>query len=291
MDAEIIPTRRDSHMPYVTKDELVAEFQDTVKYYETEPVLIEAVESTNARTKVYPVDFAEEADVKKDGRVRVERGRTFEKAIALHKEFPDKRIAVLNFAASGTPGGGVLHGSYAQEESLCRCSSLYPSLRTDEATEGFYNYHRGNCGWKASDTCIYSPDVVIVRDDSDLICPRLRPEEFVKVDVVTCAAPHVFWNVRQTVSDDELFAIHVKRAKNILRVAAHNGVDIFVGGAFGCGAFHNPPEVVAGAWHEAMKVYGEKFDLIDFVIYVSDFEGTRERGEKSLRTFTKEFTE
>lgn len=276
-------------MPYVTKEELVKEFQDTVNYYETESVLIEAVESTTARTKVYPVDFAEEVDEKKAGRVRVETGRTFERVIELHEEFPDKRIAVLNFAASTKPGGGVKSGSYAQEESLCRCSTLYPSLLTDYATKRFYYYHIENCDWRASDTCIYSPDVIIVRDDSDLICPRLRPEEFVKVDVVTCAAPHVFRNV--VVSAEDLYSMHVSRAKNILRAAAHNEVDIFVSGAFGCGAFHNPPEIVASAWREAMKEYGGKFDLIDFVIYVSDFERIRERGENSLRVFKNEFTE
>lgn len=276
-------------MPFVTKNELIAEFWDTMNYCKEEPVLIEAVESTNARTKVYPADFSEEVSVKKKGIVRVESGRTFQKAIALHKEFLDKRIAVLNFAASGTPGGGVKNGSYAQEESLCRCSSLYPSLLTDYATKRFYYYHIENCDWRASDTCIYSPDVMIVRDDSDLICPRLRPEEFVKVDVVSCAAPHIFRNI--VVSDKDLFRMHVSRAKNILRAAAHNGADIFVGGAFGCGAFHNPPEIVASAWHEALKEYREKFDLIDFVIYVSDFEAKRESGEHNLRAFSDEFTE
>ena len=276
-------------MPFVTKNELIAEFWDTMNYCKEEPVLIEAVESTNARTKVYPADFSEEVSVKKKGIVRVESGRTFQKAIALHKEFLDKRIAVLNFAASGTPGGGVKNGSYAQEESLCRCSSLYPSLLTDYATKRFYYYHIENCDWRASDTCIYSPDVMIVRDDSDLICPRLRPEEFVKVDVVSCAAPHIFQNI--VVSDKDLFRMHVSRAKNILRAAAHNGADIFVGGAFGCGAFHNPPEIVASAWHEALKEYREKFDLIDFVIYVSDFEAKRESGEHNLRAFSDEFTE
>ena len=276
-------------MPFVTKNELIAEFWDTMNYCKEEPVLIEAVESTNARTKVYPADFSEEVSVKKKGIVRVESGRTFQKAIALHKEFLDKRIAVLNFAASGTPGGGVKNGSYAQEESLCRCSSLYPSLLTDEPEKGFYGYHRDFCGWSASDTCIYSSDVMIVRDDSDLICPRLRPEEFVKVDVVSCAAPHIFQNI--VVSDKDLFRMHVSRAKNILRAAAHNGADIFVGGAFGCGAFHNPPEIVASAWHEALKEYREKFDLIDFVIYVSDFEAKRESGEHNLRAFSDEFTE
>ncbi|MBQ7155801.1 MAG: TIGR02452 family protein [Synergistaceae bacterium] len=115
-----------------------------------------------------------------------------QKAIELHKEFPGKKIAVLNFANSGTPGGGAKSGAFAQEESICRCSTLYPSLMTETALEGFYKYHKGNCGWKASDTCIYSPDVVVCRDDSDLLCPLLRPEDFVKVDVITCSAPPRF---------------------------------------------------------------------------------------------------
>ena len=275
-------------MAYVTRDELVAEFRDTMSFCDENPILCEAVASTNARTKVYPVGFAEEVSVKKAGQVRVSAGRTFEAALELHREFPGKRIAVLNFAASGTPGGGVTGGSYAQEESLCRCSTLYPSLRT-EAAAGFYLYHHNNCGWAASDTCIYSPDVMVCRDDSDLLCERLRPEEFVKVDVITCAAPHVFRNV--VVSDEDLYSMHVKRARNILRVCAYNGVDVFVGGAFGCGAFNNPPEIVAPAWHEAMKEYGEKFDLIAFVIYVSDYPAKRESGKHNLQVFSNEFAE
>ncbi len=276
-------------MPFVTRDELVAEFRDTMSFCKDNPILLEAVASTNARTKVYPVDFSEEVSVKKAGGVRVSKGRTFEAALELHKEFPDKRIAVLNFAASGTPGGGVTGGAYAQEESLCRCSTLYPSLTTEAASEGFYSYHKKYGDWKASDTCIYSPDVVICRDDSDLLCERLQPEEFVKVDVITCAAPHVFRNV--VVSAEDLHSMHVRRARNILRVCAYNGVDVFVGGAFGCGAFHNPPELVASAWHEAMKEYGEKFDLIAFVIYVSDFPAKRKSGEDNLLAFRNEFTE
>ena len=276
-------------MAFVERDELVHEFYDTQNFCREEPILREAVGSTNLRVKVYAADFAEETEARKAGGVRVEEGRTLQKAIELHKEFPGKKIAVLNFAASGHPGGGVKDGSYAQEESICRCSTLYPSLVTDTARDGFYEYHREHCDWKASDTCIYSPDVVVCRDDSDLLCDRLSPEEFVKVDVITCAAPHVFRNV--TVAPDDLLAMHIKRAKNILRVAAYNGADILITGAFGCGAFHNPPEVVAGAWHEAMKEYGEKFDLIDFVIYVSDFPGKRAGGEKNLRIFREEFGE
>ena len=276
-------------MPFVTKNELSTVFQDTMRMCKENSFLRDAVASTNAHVRVYTEDFAEEVRVIKDGKIRVEDGRTFQKAIKLHKEFPGKKIAVLNFAASGTPGGGVQGGSYAQEESLCRCSTLYPSLMSKTAYEEFYGYHREHCDWKASDRCIYSPDVIICKDDRDLIPETLRTEEFVKADVVTCAAPHLFWDVR--IRAEEQFDIHVRRAKNILRCAAYNGADIFVSGAFGCGAFHNDPCIVAWAWREALKEYREKFDLIDFVIYISDFPAKKASGETNFISFRNEFSE
>lgn len=254
-----------------TKDELKEVFSDTLKFFEEEPILSEAIVETNRRVKVYTEDFSEETDVHKQGGVQVVKGRTLETALKVHEELPDKKIAVLNFAASQHAGGGVKWGSRAQEESICRSSTLYPSLKTETARKGFYRYHsEGDFGWKASDRCIYSPDIVICKDDNEEIPERLTPQEFVKVDVVTCAAPHIFEGVR--ISDEALFTMHVRRAKNILRSAAHNNVDIFIGGAFGCGAFRNPPEIVASAWKEVLTVYREKFDSIIFAVYCNKFE-------------------
>ena len=66
-------------------------------------------------------------------------------------------------------------------------------------------------------------------------------------------------------------------------------IDILVSGAFGCGAFHNPPEIVAKAWSEALDEYGEKFNFVDFVIYVSDFPAKHESGRHNLNVFTSMF--
>ncbi|MBQ4430361.1 MAG: TIGR02452 family protein [Synergistaceae bacterium] len=248
-----------------TREQMSELFHDTLKFFDEDATLREAVATSSDHTKVYPADFAIETDSHKAGKIRVTSGRTFQTALKLHDEFPHAKIAVLNFAASQHPGGGVFSGSRAQEESLCRSSTLYPSLKSDVAREGFYSYHHDNeCGWLASDTCIYSSDVIICRDDDDYIPARLKPEDFVKVDVITCAAPHIFHNIN--IADDELYAIHISRAKNILRVCAYNGADILIAGAFGCGAFHNPAEIVAGAWREALKDYRVKFDLVVFAV-------------------------
>ena len=111
---------------------------------------------------------------------------------------------------------------------------------------------------------------------------RLSEDEFVSVDVITCAAP----NLREKpsnaynpdsgdvihISPDELYKLHLKRAKHILHIAACNGVDALILGAFGCGAFQNDPNVVSKAYRDALKEYGRYYDLIEFAIYCRDWE-------------------
>ena len=213
--------------------------------------------------------------------VRVTKHKTFEAAIALHKEFPDKKIAVLNFASATRPGGGVKTGSKAQEESLCRCSTLFPTLDRRWLWQKYYDVNRAAHDVRHTDACIYSPGVVICKTDEQ-IPVRMKPEDFVTVDVISCAAP----NLRDKPSNGHntetgkaiqmpetaLFELHLKRAKHIMHVAAANKVDILVLGAFGCGAFANDPKVVAKAYYAALASYRARFDVIEFAIYCRDHE-------------------
>lgn len=59
----------------------------------------------------------------------------------------------------------------------------------------------------------------------------------------------------------------MKRAKHILHVAAANGVDCLV-----LGAFSNDPNVVAKAYAVAMEEYRRSFDVIEFAIYCREWE-------------------
>ena len=54
----------------------------------------------------------------------VSKKRTLEAASC----YKGMKTAVLNFASAVNPGGGVTKGASAQEEALCRCSSLYFNL-------------------------------------------------------------------------------------------------------------------------------------------------------------------
>jgi uncharacterized protein (TIGR02452 family) len=205
--------------------------------------------------------------------VTVTRERSIECAMKwVKRDAAGSKVAVLNFASATRPGGGVATGSSAQEECICRCTTLYPCLTTKEAEVRFYDPHRKNVGPLHNDDIIYTPDVAIIKnDDYDL----LREPLF--IDVITCAAPNLreknvskYNQEREPapdISPEELKALHVARARQILNAAVQNFVDVLVLGAFGCGAFRNDPEVVAAAYKEVLPEYRKYFKAIEFAVY------------------------
>ncbi|MGN0587715.1 MAG: TIGR02452 family protein [Oscillospiraceae bacterium] len=256
-------------------------FEDTMRLCKENAKLAEAIKFSRANTKFYAADeYPENAkpDTERSTEINVTTERTLAAAKRLSEKYSGKRIAVLNFASATNPGGGVTTGSSAQEESLCRCSTLYPCLKTNELYGQFYSMHQKLCDTRYTDACIYTPKIISIK--SDTAFPQAVPEsEWFSVDVITCAAP----NLREKpynsmnpgqgkavkVSPAELLAIHKKRGAHILDIAAANSADIVVMGAFGCGAFQNDPNIVARAYNEILSYYENVFDEIVFAVYCS----------------------
>ena len=257
----------------IRMDKLIQIFADTQDFYSTDELLKSAVEFGLEHTKLYSSDeYPELPDVEsKLGMTLTLNLKSFQAAMKFHRAMPDKKIAVLNFASATHPGGGVLSGSRAQEESLCRCSTLYPLINQQWLKDKYYVPNREANDFRYTDACIYSQGVVICKTDTDFP-ERLEHEDFISVDIVTCAAPNLKRVRQRDYNVRELYQLHYNRARHILHLVALNGADILITGAFGCGAFKNDPELVAEAWSKALEEYQRRFEYIIFAVYFRDYE-------------------
>ena len=109
---------------------------DTEHCYKTIPALINAVQlSVSTQYMVAEEDNIDQPiSETNDTKYIVSGKRSFEAA----KDYVGKKIAVLNFANNLSIGGAPFYAG-AQEESLCRCSTLLPCLQAMK--ESFYHKH------------------------------------------------------------------------------------------------------------------------------------------------------
>ena len=261
----------------MNKKELISVFNDTMDFVTTKfsgPTL-RAQMSTRIISD--PEDFRGEKYYDDQAIIKVTNRDTFTAA----KEYAniinstnEGFVGVLNFASSTNPGGGVTKGSTAQEECLCRCSNLYLTLYQEKCIREYYNINKKYMSNLGSDAIIYSRNIYVFKDKNYNMLPV---KDRFYVDVLTCAAPNLRENPRNqyntdaseeklTLTDEELYNIHVKRARNILNVAIKNEDDYLILGAFGCGAFRNNPEIVAKAYKDVLQDYMYCFKVIDFAI-------------------------
>jgi len=154
---------------------------------------------------------------------------------------------VLNFANPYVPGGGVKHGARAQEEDLCRRSTLYLSLSSDRA-KAYYRENRGTPTSLFTDAAILSEHVEVFRDAT-----RRFLDDPYDVAVLTMAAP--YHPELRADEIDRLPRTFVQRILGLLYLAACNGYTRLVLGAWGCGAFGNDPQMVAEAFGEALRTF------------------------------------
>ncbi len=169
---------------------------------------------------------------------------------------------VMNFANAHKAGGGFMLGANAQEEALCRCSTLYASITADKAGK-MYRYNNIHLSSVDSDYMLYSPNVCVFRDEK---CNLIK-EHFMAA-VVTIAAPNRNGGAMFT-GEKKLTETMMRRIRIMLRAAVKNGHRNLVLGAWGCGAFRNNPRNVAECFRSILidEGYGKCFDEVCFAVY------------------------
>ena len=171
--------------------------------------------------------------------------------VACILENAGKKLIALNFASARKPGGGYVTGATAQEESVCRASGLYYTIK--DVSE----YYEQNGRHKTSDYTdgmIYSENVPIVRDDSGTLLKTP-----VLCDFITCPAVN---KGAARLPDSEVNAKMKQRIEKIITLAASKKPDVVILGAFGCGVFRNRREDVLPLFEAAINSYGGDIEYI-----------------------------
>lgn len=258
-------------------------FEDTRSLCKNNGILSMIISHSNTFQTIYTKTTPQELltpRFKEPAKVIVSKKRSFEAAEA----YRGKSVCVLNFASATNPGGGVKWGASAQEESLCRCSTLYENICTKDSWALFYGPHQKANNPLGNDDIIYTPDVMVFKTDTDI--PVLREQdEWFTCSVITCSAPDLRpdrnTGRRVRISDEKLKELQYQRIGNILSVAAGNENDVMILGAFGCGVFRNPPEIVAAAMKDAIDFYKYCFHTIEIAVYCEP------RDEKNYEVFNR----
>lgn len=268
-------------------------FRDTEHRYNSDSELIEIVQETTQKQVFISENSTAKITVQPKtvkAKVVVSGKRSLEAAEEYAKQ--GKKVCVLNFASATNPGGGVVNGSSAQEECICRCTTLYPCLNNDNLWMEFYKPHRKAANPLYNNDCIYTPDVCVFKSDINFPEPLPR-NEWWKVNILTCAAPnlrerpsnpmnpHVGYKPAK-VTPAELEALLTSRIKRIFEVATANENEVLILGAFGCGAFRNPPEIVAKVFYKVMQDYLGYFDTIEYAVYHTEREAANYEAFKRI---------
>jgi len=242
---------------------------DTKHMYESLPELQEAVKNSISRQYMVVQEEDISQPVAEHSRTQYicSGKRSFEAA----KAYSGKKVAVLNFANNHAIGGAPFSAG-AQEESLCRCSTLLPCIEAMRVP--FYEKHQNDYkkgvldGVVGNDDLIYTPDVVVFKTDerTNPIYPKMMPQtEWYKVDVITCAAPELRWTKHKPENYGHIIE---SRIKKILDVAAKEKAQVLILGAWGCGAFGNDSKVVSAIFYRLLKNYN--FEIVEFALATHD---------------------
>ena len=221
---------------------------------------------------------AEMIEVKKRangaGRIIVTNEDSFEAAARY------KNPLVMSFANALHPGGGFKMGSNAQEESLCRASTLYESISSEKG-KLMYDFNTNHPSKVWSDFMMISPNVCVFRNREG----ELLAKPYV-VGVITVPAPNRAGPAFRLPKKKTAEAME-QRLRIMLSVAYLNNYRNLVLGAWGCGVFRNEAKDVAEHFRKVLidEGYAKYFNEICFAIH----RKANKRESRNLRTFRMAF--
>ena len=274
---------------------LLQESDDLAKHYSHPAMVIRRKilrETLNVFTSITPKDYLQELASENLSRwarertiidpkqkVQVIQGDWGDVTLALTKKY-GTTFAVLNMANAYVPGGGYVEGMSAQEENMFRRTDCHFHVDTNEYDRSKNQYHpemtaliQGKHGKVYLDT---DNPRICIRGSEDKTKDNLGYPWLSKDDIFP------FYELRASAQDlrgDKTFNKNEARKKIIaqLDTLQNKGIKYAMLGAFGCGAFLNPPEIIASIYKEEIDKRMDDFSLIAFSIFQSHEESENYR--------------
>jgi len=165
------------------------------------------------------------------------------------------KLLTLNMCSDRQPGGGYLNGAMAQEENI-----FYRSTASRMINPRDYPL--------AQFSAIYTPQVHVFRTDEKF---EVMDEGF-DIDLISMAAE------RSSKKNPVTMDLVENKIHALFRICQHLKYEYLLLSAWGCGAFHNNPVMVATAFKKIIPMYN--FKKVYFAIKGDDL---------NFRTFHKIF--
>ena len=177
-------------------------------------------------------------------------------------------FTVLNMANPIRPGGGYLDGCVAQEENIFRRSDCHFTIN-DYFDPKFDQYTQ-----QMSNLISAQDNIVYIDTKNPRVCIRGR-ENYSKFNLgyewLSTEDIFPFIELRSSAinCNYQSFDIHEarKRISAQFNTLIQNNIKYVILGAFGCGAFNNPPEIIANLYKEQILQHQSNFSVIVFAIY------------------------
>ncbi|KAF0520292.1 hypothetical protein F8M41_016421 [Gigaspora margarita] len=152
---------------------------------------------------------------------------------------------LLNMASNTSVGGGYKSGAGAQEENLFRRTNLF-EYHEPKKNEWYPIPEFGG---------IYCPNATVIRSsEADKYSFLEVPEKMSFVAVSALRRPKIISNPSggHTMHPEAKDTTR-KKIQAILNIGLENGHDCIILSAFGCGAFRNPPSIIAQLFYEVIS--------------------------------------
>ncbi len=218
--------------------------------------------------------------------IEVVEGDSLDRAIR-----EEGKVLFVLFGSPGEPGGGFLLNKHnGQEEQVCRRMELAGLMEYCNEHVQLQDVGRYNLRERA----LFIPDALVLRQSSFNQYKKL--DEPVAVHVLASAAfydPSIpIHEVEGKIEylDGEQRNVMKKRIYNQFLAAQKKGMETIVLGAFGCGAFKNPPDAVASIYKEVIdEHFRGVFKKIIFSIVDDHTKGKAHNPRGNLRPFMDVF--